>query len=111
MGRSHARDAANRNFDAACEWIDQHEDPPGPVLTRHPGEVFLRTGRQALEVSTSERPGYRVAYLLIDNERYAQAPPSPLVRFISEHPERVRKVWSQEAGASRVAIYEVLRDH
>jgi hypothetical protein len=27
------------------------------VLTRHPGEVFWRTGRPALEVATSERPG------------------------------------------------------
>ena len=100
-----------------------HAIRPGPVLTRHPGEVFWQTGRQALEVPTSERPGdvdadadaidrtiarYRVAYLLIDRGRYALEPPGPLARFVDEHPERVRKVWDRAADRSAVAIYEVM---
>ena len=71
------------------------------MLTRHPGEVFWQTGRPVLEVATSERPGdvdadadtiartidaYRIAYLLIDQERYANAPPSPLARFVAQVP-------------------------
>jgi len=57
-GRARGRDAAaNRDFDTACEWLIDHGARPGPILTRHPGEVFLATGRQALEVSTAERPG------------------------------------------------------
>ena len=43
--RARARDAGNRAFDAACAWLARHGDRPGPVLTRHPGEVFLATGR------------------------------------------------------------------
>ena len=90
-GRARGRDAtAHRDFDSACAWLIRHGDRPGPILTRHPGEVFLATGRQALEVSTSERPGdpdatpeaidrtidrYNVAYLLIDQDRYLKAPP------------------------------------
>ena len=89
-GRSRGRDVANRDFDAACEWLVDNGARPGPVLTRHPGEVFLATGRKALEVSSSERPGeadaspdevartiarYGVAYLVIDEDRYAGAPP------------------------------------
>ena len=35
------------------------------------------------------------------------APPSPLARFVAEHPERVRKVWGREADRSAVTIYEV----
>jgi hypothetical protein len=122
-GRSRARDAANRDFDAACAWIAHDGDRPGPVLTRHPGEVFLATGRHALEVSTSERPGeadapseeiartiarYRVAYLVIDEDRYGGAPRGPLARFVAERPGRVRKAWSQEHGRSGVFVYEVL---
>jgi hypothetical protein len=123
MGRSRARDAGSRRFDLACSWLREHGMRPGPVLTRHPGEVYLQTGRQALEASTSERPGdadaspeaidelidrYNVVYLLIDQERYAHAPPGPLNRFVEERPERVRRVWGRESGSAGVAIYEVL---
>ena len=123
MGRSRARDAGSRQFDLACAWLKEHGNRPGPVLTRHPGEVYLQTGRQALEASTSERPGdadaspdaidglidrINVAYLLIDEERYTHAPPSPLNRFALERPGRVRKVWGSESGSAGVAIYEVL---
>jgi hypothetical protein len=117
-GRARAMEASHADFDAACAWLASHADRNGPVLTRHPGEVFFQTDRQALEVPTSERPGdvdadvaaiartiatYRVAYLLIDQERYANAPTSPLARFVAEHPERTRKVW----GRAAVVIYEV----
>ena len=51
------RDDADRDFNSACTWLTLHADHPGPILTRHPGEVYLATGRQALEVSTSETPG------------------------------------------------------
>jgi hypothetical protein len=121
-GKARAAEAAQRDFDAACAWLSAQADRPGPVLTRHPGEVFWQTGRPALEVSTSERPGdadadadtiirtidaYHVAYLLIDHDRYANAPPSPLARFVSRFPDRVREVWSRESDHSSVAIYAI----
>ena len=122
-GRARGQEASHQDFDAACRWIAAHADHPGPVFSRHPGEVFWQTGRHGLEVPTSERPGdvdadsdtiartidrFRVAYLLIDQERYAHAPPSPLARFVAEHPERVRKVWSRETDRCAVMIYEVV---
>ena len=103
-GKARAAEASHRDFDAACAWLADRADRPGPVLTRHPGEVFWRTGRQALEVATSERPGdidagaeaiaraidrYGVAYLLVDQERYANAPTGPLARFVAGSPGRV----------------------
>jgi hypothetical protein len=123
-GRARGRDVAvHREFDAACEWLRLHGVRQGPVLTRHPGEVFLSTGRQALGVSTSERAGesddlpdaieqtiarYGVAYLLVDADRYLNAVPSPLSRFVATRPGRVRQVFStQDFEKSRVAIYEV----
>jgi hypothetical protein len=122
-GRARARDVGNRGFDAACAWLARHADRPGPILTRHPGEVFLATGRQALEVSTQERRGepdatpdavdrtiarHRVAYLLIDQDRYLGAESGPLGRFVAERPQSVRKVWSSEPKGPAVTIYEVL---
>jgi hypothetical protein len=122
-GRARALEASHRDFDAACAWLVAHGDRPGPVLTRHPGEVYWQTGRPALEVPTAERPGdldanaaaiartiadYHVAYLLIDDQRYARAPLSPLARFVTAAPERVRKVWSRTAQGASVAIYEVM---
>ena len=121
-GKARVAEASQRDFDAACGWLATRADRPGPVLTRHPGEVYWQTGRQALEVPTAERPGdrdadadaiartidaYHVAYLLIDQERYANAPPSPLARFVARFPERVRKVWDRETDRSAVTIYEV----
>ncbi len=121
-GKSRASTPAERDFDGACAWLAGHSDHPGPVLTRHPGEVFWRTGRQALEVPTSERPGdanadaasiartiadHRVAYLLIDRNRYANAPPSPLEGFVASFPERVRAVWGRRDDGAAFTIYEV----
>jgi hypothetical protein len=122
-GRARPGDAGNRAFDAACEWLVSHGDRPGAVLTRHPGEIFLTTGRQALELSTAERPEesdastdeiartiarYSVAYLLIDHDRYLRAPAGPLSRFVAERPQNVREVWSSDPAGPAVAIYEVL---
>jgi hypothetical protein len=125
-GFSRAREDGNRGFDLACVWITEHADRPGPILTRHPGEVFLTTGRRALEVTTSERPGdtdaapeeiaqtiahYGVAYLLVDEDRYLNAPPSPLQRFVTAVPDRLRLVWRSEPEPPAAAIYEVLPEH
>ena len=115
---------ADRGFDAACDWIRTRADRPGPILTRHPGEVFLRTGRQALEPRTSERPGavdddpaeiagtirrYGVAYLLVDEHRYAEAVASPLDRYVKERPEAVRQVMSSRDRSGSIRLFEVLR--
>jgi hypothetical protein len=119
-GRSRAVEASQRDFDAACEWISGHATHAGPVLSRHPGEVFLRTGRQGMEVSSFERTGdrdadpesidrtitrYGVAYLLIDKERYADAPRSPLERYVSRYPDRIRFAWGAQNDS--VVVYEV----
>jgi hypothetical protein len=115
--RTRALKATDRDFDAACDWIAVHADRPGPILSRHPGEVFWQTGRQSLEIPREgdadtdaiERTikTYRVSYLLIDQDRYTNAPTSPLAHFAASHPDRVRKVWSRETEHSSIVIYEV----
>jgi Dolichyl-phosphate-mannose-protein mannosyltransferase len=119
-GRARALEATHRDFDAACDWLARQKTPPGPVISRHPGEVFLRTGRQGLEVASAERPdlenagpesiartiaAYHVAYLLIDNERYAFAPASPLEQYVARRADRVRLVWGKMNDP--VLIFEV----
>lgn len=111
-------------FNSACLWVRDQAQRPGPVLTRHPGEVFLQTGRRALEVATSERTGavdadpaavdrlidhYGAAYLLIDDGRYANAAASPLDRFVRERPDRVRRVFSARDRHGAVRVYEIIR--
>jgi hypothetical protein len=113
-GRAEAQRRTHQDFDAACAWLARHDEPPGLVLSRHPGEVFWQTGRQGLSAESDDpeevaravdRLG--VAYLLIDVERYAGAPASPLARFVERHPERVEKVWGRESGRSATAVYRV----
>jgi hypothetical protein len=120
-GRARALKTTDRDFDAACDWIAAHADRPGPILSRHPGEVFWQTGRQSLEVPGPKGPGdavdadaiertietYGVSYILIDHDRYTKAPTSPLAHFVVSRPDRVRKVWSRETEHSSVLIYEV----
>ena len=62
-------------------------DPPprrGLLADRPPGP---RPARSNLDEAIDRRG---VAYLLIDAERYARAPTSPLGRYVAEHPGRVR---------------------
>lgn len=108
-GRSEAQRATHRDFDAACLWIAGQAGPAGVVMTRHPGEVFLRTGRLAIEPSGDlddliRRRG--VAFLLVDDARYANAPPSLLGRFAAEHPARVDLAFASGSGRP-VLVYRV----
>jgi 4-amino-4-deoxy-L-arabinose transferase-like glycosyltransferase len=120
--RARAQELSQRDFDAACAWLGEHGARQETVLSRHPGEVYWRAGRQGLEVSSEERVGdldataeeialaikrYNVRHILVDQERYAHAPSGPLARFVAEHPEAVRKVWGRES----IAIYEVTYHH
>jgi hypothetical protein len=121
-GRTRVLESTHRAFDLACDWIVAHATQPGPIISRHPGEVFWQTGRQGLEVSSVERPGdldanpesiarliatYQVAYLLVDQDRYAGAPRSPLAHFVAEHPEQAHEVWRSDFGREAVIIYKV----
>ncbi len=121
-GRARERAADLRDFQSACRWLVDEGDQPGPVLARHPGDVYWRTGRQALEVESSERPGfadasssavaelirkYKVPYLVVDRGLYANAPAGPLARFVAERPGAVRQVWPDDPASSKVVIYEV----
>jgi hypothetical protein len=112
--RAEAQRHLHDDFDAACAWIAQHGQRPGPILTRHPGEVHWQTGRSALAPSSDDPAEidrlidrYGVAYLLIDEDRYANAPVHPLARYAEEHagttkPRFVRgTVVVREAGPTR----------
>jgi hypothetical protein len=115
-GRAEAQRQTHRDFDAACAWIGKEGRQLGPILTHHPGEVFWLTRRQAV-APRDEAPKaidalidrFQVAYLLIDAERYVNAPASPLARYVSLRPNRVRRVWGHATGQASVTVYEVDR--
>jgi hypothetical protein len=114
--RAEAQRQTYRDFDAACAWIALEGLQPGPILTRHPGEVYWLARRLAF-APPSESPEdidalidrFGVAYLLIDEERYVHAPASPLSRYVTLRPNRVRRVWEHTAGRASVAVYRVER--
>ncbi len=110
--RSETQRRTHADFDAACAWIAREAKRPGPVLTRHPGEVFWQTGRLAIvpvsDDSTSlvkQIQDDRVAYVLVDSDRFANASPTPLGRLVAERPDQARRVFGD-----KVQVYEVTPD-
>ena len=73
--RADAERRTHRDFDAACAWIAGQRARPGPVLSRHPGEVFLSTGRTGLPIDRANIDG--AAFVLSDDERFAHGPTEP----------------------------------
>lgn len=114
-GRADAARATHADFDSACGWIARRAGAAGPVLTRHPGEVFWLAGRKALSApdgASAEEVGrlvdrYGVAFLLVDDERFALAPASPLGRFVKNQPNRVERTYTSD-GERAVTVYRVL---
>lgn len=109
--RAEASRATHAEFDSACAWVFRKAGRPGPILSRHPGEVFLRTGRTGLPApdgadsrAIEELIGrYAVAYLLVDDDRFANAPTSPLGRYALA--KKLDPAWESPTGSTRV--YEV----
>ena len=108
--RSAAARRTHRDFDAACTWIGQQQSG-GSVLTRHPGEVFWLTGRTSLSPDSGDLDALitreKVAFLLIDDERFALITKSPLGRFVIENPNRVERSFASQ-GSRPVSVYRVL---
>lgn len=116
-GRAAAQRGLQADFDAGCRWIAEHGGRIGPVLARHPADVFWLTGREALAPASDDPDAvaeqirrYDVAYLIVDSGRYARAEAGPLARFASERPGMLAQVWppAGEADAHDVAVWEVV---
>jgi hypothetical protein len=113
-GRSDAARKSYEVFDQACSWLASEADVPGPILARDPGEVYWLSGRQAIPPGNTVAEifhllvNYRVAYLLIDDGRYANAALNPLSKFVVAEPTKVRQVWSRNSKGSSIRIFEVL---
>jgi hypothetical protein len=107
--RVQARERTHADFDDACLWLSRRmHGPDSLVLTRHPGEVFWQSGFQALVPPDDPAAIARLAesrslvYLMVDDDRYANAPASPLGRYLAAAGGRVSKVYDRG-----VIIYEV----
>ncbi len=113
-GRAEAQRGTHADFDAACRWIARHATRPGPILSRHPGEVFWQTGRQGIPPEPPEPEAIDrligrlgVHYLLIDDARYANEAPNPLNRYVERYHDRVTLLWEKSRGASTTRIFGV----
>jgi 4-amino-4-deoxy-L-arabinose transferase-like glycosyltransferase len=89
--RAGAAERTHADFDAACAWIVAHPHPTGPLMVRQPGEAYWQTGRLCVPVPDStpaiERAisNYDPAFLIIDDNRFTNAEPSPLARLVEAH--------------------------
>jgi Dolichyl-phosphate-mannose-protein mannosyltransferase len=115
--RAEAQRRTYREFDRACAWIALEATRAGPILARHPGEVFWQTGRRSLSPSVGEPESidwlidrFNVAYLLIDEDGYANSESRLLSRYVAQRPSRTREVWKSTSGAASVIIYECDRN-
>jgi hypothetical protein len=112
--RARAQRRTHEGFDAACAWITTQTGRAGPILTRHPGEVYWQTGRlslapddDTLESIARAVDRWSVAYLVTDEARYARAAPSSLLQFARKFPERMREVWVWQSDRLAVRVFEV----
>ena len=110
--RAEAQRRTYRDFDAACAWIAGHAARPGPILARHPAEIFWLTGRRALSPSSDEPElidglidRFDVAFILLDEDRYANSPTSPLARYVARRPDRAREAWRSGPDPAAVVVY------
>jgi hypothetical protein len=115
-GRAEAQRRIHIDFDAACQWIASHATRPGPILTRHPGEVFWQTGHPTIEPDSPDLVEINrlidhlgVTYLLVDDERYANASVNPLKEFVEKYPARVALVWHGNHGNVSVRVFEIVQ--
>jgi len=114
-GRAAAQRRSHADFDVACQWISRHAARPGLIMTHHPGEVFWQTSRQAVAPDSSDPDAIArridrlgIAYLLIDEDRFANAADSPLVQYVERYADRVVLVWSRSNGLASIQIWEIL---
>lgn len=107
--RAGAQERTHAAFDAACRWLAAEADRPGPVLARHPADVSWLTGRPSLAPESDDPAAvaalvrrHGVAYLLLDADRYANAPPGPLAAYLAAAAAtgEARLAWSDPRGAS-----------
>lgn len=103
----------HRDFDAACRWLAREHDPAGPILTHYPADVYWQTRRHALEQGRAVDPAAigrlidrnHVAYVLVDEKPFTNAPPDPLARYAAAERGRAALVWGRPGG---VAVYAVM---
>lgn len=98
------------DFDAACAWLATQSTKEGPILARHPGDVYWQSGHLALSFDDGKHRDvdqlidhYRVRYLLLDGEPFANAAQTPLETYVASRPNRLRRVFER----GKVAVYEV----
>lgn len=109
--RAAAERLAQRGFDAACAWVARQPDPDGRVMARHPADVAWSTGRLTVAIPdggpariAAAIRANRVAYLLVDDDRYARSPGNPLHDFVTET-RSARRVWTDGATT---AVYQIV---
>ena len=108
--RGEAERKTQRDFDAACAWIAAQRTPEGPVMGQHPADVAWLSRRLAVEIPEGDLSQIaatirqnRVAFLVVDQGRYARSPDNPLRAFVNDA-KWVREAWRR--GSTSVYLVE-----
>ena len=112
--RAQAQRDLQRDFDAACWFLNGGSIVPGTVMAKHPGDVHWLSGLPTVSVedpADAAKAIYRwqVVYILTDRGRYANEEPGPGEIYVRDHPYRTSLIWG-DPKTSSVLIYEVARD-
>jgi hypothetical protein len=113
--RSAALRATQAPFEAACAWLKEHVDPrEGPILARHGGDVYWRTGIPCVEPDPDhfdeQVDAHRITWILIESSQFARQEAHPLLALIQADPERFEEVerWPRE-GRQDAPLVRVVR--
>ncbi|WP_422930964.1 ArnT family glycosyltransferase [Singulisphaera sp. PoT] len=109
-GRAAAQERTHQAFDSACSWIVAEGNRSGPIVTHYAADLSWQTGRRALEVDTFDHKlflsalhRYNVAYVIVDEQPFANAPPDPAGAAVKAAPGSFILKWGPIQG---VSIYE-----
>lgn len=107
----------DHDFNQACAWLARNSPASAIIASRHPGDVFWRSGRAGVHWPESGELGHvhraifnqNAAYLLVDTTRYAKmttpAWASPV--SLALYPNLFREVAPSGWSANTVRLYEV----
>jgi hypothetical protein len=108
----------DRDFNAACHWITQNLPEDAIIASRHPGDVYWRSGRRgvvwpenaSIDQSYTALNQQNAACLLVDTSRYAKMIIPDWCRpgLISEKPDFFREISPEGWSAEAIRLYQII---
>ena len=109
----------DKDFDQACAWIAQHLPPNSIIASRHPGDVFWRSGRTGLpwpnQTNITEAANQlakkNVGFLLVDRGRFVGDKPATWLEpeNLKARPDLFQPVLMEGLTNSPTKLWRILK--